>query len=43
MWTFEKSEKEGMVELISPSGLMVGYIFTDSIELILDSLNGDGE
>ncbi len=29
----------GMVEIVNPSGFMVGYIFEDSIDDILEDLN----
>lgn len=38
-WRVESSEMEGMVELINPAGVMVGYIFKDSVESLLVILN----
>lgn len=41
MWTSQPSEKEQIVELINPQGMMVGYVFEDSINDLLHQLNTD--
>lgn len=39
MFQAQDSEKEGMTELVAPNGLLLGYIFKDSIDQLLWHLN----